>query len=290
MSNPQLSRLRALAPPPAQPTASRGDFAEVEAELGAPLPPDWKALIEAYGYGTFVDFLHLWSPFFAPCTMASQARATLDADRQLARAWKKAVPFALFPEPDGALPWANTDNGDVLYWLTWGPPDEWPVAVWSPRGGERTDLVEGGAVTFLVSWLGGARACPLFPPDRDYRSAEASPRPCFDAWRERTHVSLVLEAGEAGEAGAGAGAGTYARRLEALVAGLGPVESRGAYGDEDSEQRQVHLLAADGAWRVTYDTVYGHQVRLAAPPAELDAARARITSIFEALGLRVREG
>ncbi|HRG94663.1 MAG TPA: SMI1/KNR4 family protein [Polyangiaceae bacterium] len=289
MSNPQLSRLRALAPPPAQPTASRGDFAEVEAELGAPLPPDWKALIEAYGYGTFVDFLHLWSPFFAPCTMASQARATLDADRQLARAWKKAVPFALFPEPDGALPWANTDNGDVLYWLTWGPPEEWPVAVWSPRGGERTDLVEGGAVEFLVGWLGGARVCPLFPPDRDYRAPEARPRPCFDVWRERTHVSLALEVA-VGSAGGGAGAGTYARRLEALVAGLGPVESRGAYGDEDSEQRQVHLLAADGAWRVTYDTVYGHQVRLAAPPAELAAARARITSIFEGLGLRVREG
>ncbi len=145
-----LDDLAALVSPPARPCAAEGDFALAEKDLGTPLPRDYKALIRRYGYGTFSDFLHLWSPFFVDSTMISRAREALDADRQLARVALKAVPFAQFPERDGALPWARSDNGDVIYWLTWGEPDAWPVAVWNARGGDRYDLIEGGNVAFLL--------------------------------------------------------------------------------------------------------------------------------------------
>lgn len=274
-----LARLLEIVPPPAIPTAATGDIAAIEAELGTKLPPDYPALVATYGYGTFVDFLHLWSPFFAPCPMVAQARGVLDADRSVARMSKKAVPFPQFPDPEGALPFANTDNGDVVYWLTWGEPDAWPVAVWNPRRGETYDLVEGGAVAFLTGWLGGAFACKVFSDDLDFRDGGGTMRPCFDPWRERTHTTLTLQ---------GTTDAPYATRLEALTRALAPVEMRGSYGDDEEEKRQVHWVANGGAWRLTYDTVYGHNVRLAAPADEVDRARGLIAGALAPFGLAVR--
>ncbi len=262
-----LEDLLALVPPPASATSASGDFAAIEADLGTALPADYKALIQRYGYGTFCDFLHLWSPFFAACTMMSQAREALDADSQLARVAPNAVPFAPFPTPDGALPWARTDNGDVVYWLTWGKPDEWPVAFWNPRAGQKYDLVEGGAAAFLLAWISGAEK--LRCPKPTFTS--------FDAWRERAHVTLKLSAPQS----------SFEARLSALLAAFPDAERRGEYGEEEDEKRQVHFVAHTGSCRVTYDTVYGHNVRLAAPAEELDAARARIERAFAAVGCTI---
>ncbi len=267
-----IDPLSTLVPPPRAPTAAVGDFAAVEADLGTPLPADWQALIGAYGHGTFADFLHLWSPFFAPCAMVAQARTALAADRQLAAMHPRAVPFPQFPARDGALPWASTDNGDVVYWLTWGPPAAWPVAIWNPRRGERYELFEGGAVAWLASWLGGA-PCAAFPRE----VARAPVR--FDPWRARVHATVELRAAK------GTGERGYDERLRALEAALGPGERRGEAGED--AHRQVHLAIADGAWRLTYDTIYGHHLRVAVPPDDRPVARARIEAALAAAGLAI---
>lgn len=277
-----LERLEQIVAPPLSPVAAHGDWSAVERALGTPLPSDWKALVEAYGYGSFCDFFHLQSPFFEPCTMIEQAKQTLDADRQLAKMFPKAVPFPSFPDADGALPWARTDNGDVAYWLTMGSPDDWPVAVWNPRGGERFELVDGGAVRFLAGWLGGEFAVSVFPKSADFRKERDV---WFDAWRMRVGQTIQLATeSETPEELEGT---EYAWRLAALVAALQPVTMRGGYGDEDDESRQVHFVANDGAWRLTYDTVYGHNIRLAAPAEQLDAARAKVDEGVRAMGCRV---
>jgi hypothetical protein len=252
-----MLRLAELAPPPERPVAAEGDFSSAVADLGSPLPADFRSLVCRYGYGTFGDHVHLWSPFFAPCTMMERSRATLEADRMLARMHPKAVPFALFPEAAGALPWADTDNGDVAYWLTdRGAPDRWLVAIWNPRSGREPALFES-ASDWLASWL------------------EASESRWFDPFRERRLVTIPLVE---------VVASPYARRLDLLREALGPVVPRGAYGDEESEKRQVHFLASDGAWKITYDTVYGHALRLAAPPEELAAAEASVDRALHAMG------
>jgi hypothetical protein len=263
---PSLEELFIIVPPPASPTAAAGDFAAVEADLGTKLPADYQELVRRYGYGTFSDFLHLWSPFFAPCTMMAQARASLDANRALARVVPKAVPFPPFPEPDGALPWASTDNGDVVYWLTWGAPDAWPVALWNPRAGEKYDLVEGGAAAFLAQWLGGQTR---------FRTMDAPDFRSFDPWRARVHETIEVKA---------PAATTFDTRLAAILAAFAPVERRGAYGDEGSPKRQVHFVAEGGAIRLTYDTVYGHNVRLAAPEEGIDDARAKLARAVASFG------
>lgn len=263
-----LERLAKLVPAPRAPTAAGGEFAPVEAELGTALPADYKELVHRYGYGAFCSFLHLWSPFFTECTMMGQAHGALEADRELARSSPNAVPFALFPEREGALPWARSDNGDVVYWLTRGEPDAWPVALWNPRGGERYALVEGGAAAFLAEWIGGATRLLFF---------EKPPIACFDPWRARVHETLNLSPPTA----------PFRARLDALLEAFAPTESRGGYGDEAGDARQVHFVAQDGKVRVTYDTVYGHNVRLAAPEGEMDAARALIERAVAKTGCRV---
>jgi hypothetical protein len=269
MSTPSLE---VLVPPPAAPTAADGDFANVEQELGTALPADWKHLVRTYGYGTFGEFLHLWSPFFTPCPMAVQARGTLDADRELTMAAPgEAVPFPLYPDAEGALPWANTDNGDVVYWLTRRAPDAWPVAIWNARGGPEYDNVDGGAAALLLRWMAGEQFSRLLRPD---------PPRCFDPWRERTHFTVHLS-GEARP---------FAERLASLIAALAPVELRGASGPADGDRRQVHLVCEGGAWRFTYDTTYGHNLRVAVPPGDVAAMQARVRKATVAMGCTIRRG
>ncbi len=46
-----LATLIRLLPPPAAPDDNHGDWQAVEAELGTPLPDDYKAFIELFGTG-----------------------------------------------------------------------------------------------------------------------------------------------------------------------------------------------------------------------------------------------
>lgn len=261
-------RLEGLVAPPASPTAAEGDFSAVERDLGTPLPDDWKQLVRRYGYGTFGDFFHLWSPFFEPCTMVSQALGRLDADRRLSAAVPQAVRFALHPDPGGALPWANTDNGDVAYWLTRGSPDAWPVAVWNARRGPEFDLVDGGAAALIAGWMAGERVSRSLPDD--------VPR-CFDPWIERTHFTIELSGDSK----------PFAERLRALVAAFSPIEMRGASGDEHDEGRQVHFVCERGAWRFTYDTLYGHNLRVAVPPGDVTQVQSLVRKAVGAMGCRI---
>ena len=60
-----LSRLFDLSPPPAHPIATSGgknDWVSVERAIGTALPGDYKAIIDRYGSGDFLDLLILLNP------------------------------------------------------------------------------------------------------------------------------------------------------------------------------------------------------------------------------------
>jgi hypothetical protein len=44
------------------------------------------------------------------------------------------VPYAIYPESGGILPWGNDENGHDYYWLTRGSPEEWIVIADDVRG------------------------------------------------------------------------------------------------------------------------------------------------------------
>ncbi|MFI6799676.1 SMI1/KNR4 family protein [Streptosporangium canum] len=255
-----IDELIRLVPPPTEPVDAQGDWREVEAALGLELPADFKTLIERYGRGQFVDLITPLTPFGAHDLLIQRAQRLLDRERSFRAKYPDECPYPFYPEPGGLLEWAGTDNGDALCWLTEGEPDGWRVVVWNPRS-VAYDASDVGAVEFLHGWLSGRITTPILP-------GEVEPSPWFEPFREREHVYVKLSEGEL----------PYHERLRILRDALAPTADRGCYSDEDGA-RQDHFAATDLGWSLTYETAYGHQIRVAFPPG--DGERARVT-LFDA--------
>jgi len=149
-----------------------------------------------------------------------------------------------------------------MCWLTSGPPDRWPVVVWSADGdADRHDL---NATGFLVAYLAKQIKHPR-PPQSPY----------FEPFRERTHVYIGLTEGNL----------PYEQRLRILRAQLAPTADRGSFSRGDS--RQDHFKALGHDWLLTYETAYGHQIRVAFPPEDEARARAAILDAVRAMGCEV---
>ena len=129
--------------------------------MKTPLPSDYKAFIARYGAGNVGDFIHLWSPFTDAKRLGllPESKAHLDVLRGLRHT---KIPHPLYPEKGGLLPWARTDNGDVLMWLTKGRPDQWTVVITDSSDFYDTDY---GFVEFLSRFVDKKLGVPAFPED-----------------------------------------------------------------------------------------------------------------------------
>jgi len=159
-----------LAPPPT-PIDTAVTWPTVEAEVGFELPDDFKAFRESYGNGKICDFLWLLNPSDAArdeYRLIRRARAILDALREFRGEKQGAiggVPFKIFPEADGLFPWAETDNGDAVYWRMSGPdPNHWPVVVSDSRASVWEEF-PGGLSSFLEAILWKQFKSDVFPDD-----------------------------------------------------------------------------------------------------------------------------
>jgi hypothetical protein len=167
-----LDRLRSLLPPPAVPTepGRPEGWAEVEATLGTKLPDDFKVFTQLYGSGKVDDFLYLFNPFAA----APDGNLLFEKDRVLAaytetRAkFPGQLPLPPFPEPGGVLPLGRTDNGDELYWMTRGAPDDWSVVLLESRAA-RQEVHHMPVTGFLIALAKGDLATQVLPDDVVHR-------------------------------------------------------------------------------------------------------------------------
>jgi uncharacterized protein (TIGR02996 family) len=112
-----LAELRVAVPPPRRPNHPRGSWAAVEEALGLRLPADYKAFLDVYGVGTLyaLDIHH-------PFTIRGDVRE--DWIRFAHR--YDVLPYPIFPEPGGLLPFGTLGDRGILGWLTEGAPHEWP--------------------------------------------------------------------------------------------------------------------------------------------------------------------
>lgn len=162
---PDLDRLARLVPPPAAPVGASGDWEAVERELGVSLPADYRALVTTYGYGMFDDFLEVLTPFSRPGErLMDFGLGTMLQTMRDNRAAGVPIPYPLWPEPGGLLPWGMTSNADWCYWITTpsGQPDRWRIFVdahgdWWEHPGPLTAA--------LVDILSGAARIRAFPDD-----------------------------------------------------------------------------------------------------------------------------
>lgn len=108
----------------------------VEESIGLKLPSAYKSLVNLFGGSSWGDFLHILTPFDDRLNLQRRAKSILDADRVLRSEFPSHYPLGLYPEPGGLLPWAITDNGDSLYFITISSPDHWPTVIKGPRAPE----------------------------------------------------------------------------------------------------------------------------------------------------------
>ena len=255
-----------LVPPPEAPVDATGDWARVETDLGLELPSDFKMLIQRYGLGQFESFITPLNPFGRHAMLIDEARR-LQEDQPFREQHPDLSPCAFYPKLGGLLPWAGTDNGDRICWLTEGHPDTWTTVIWNPRAC-KYDAHAVGAVGFLHGWLTGQISNTVLG-DCD----EAQPR--FDPYQELSHVYLKLSEGQL----------PYSERLRILHEAVAPTADRGRY--QHAHRRQDHFVATALGWRLTYESVYGHRIRVAFPPEDEDRARRTMLDAAARMGCRV---
>lgn len=135
--------------------------------LQIPLPDDYKSLVELYGPGAFDDFLWILQPFDdnEHLDLLAQRTARLDALRDL-QSQGQAIPYAIDSGIEILLPWAITDNGDVVYWVVEprDQPHTWSIVMNEARG-PLWERFEGSATEYLEAVMAKSFVPSSFPDD-----------------------------------------------------------------------------------------------------------------------------
>jgi hypothetical protein len=178
-----VEALKRILTPPERPmdAGAPEQWAAVEAAIGTPLPADYKEYIQTYGLGNIDHFITIYTPFtqYKYVNLVEQQKMKLDALRALQY---EEIPFKLFPEMGGLLPVGITENGDVLYWITRGTPEHWPVAINEARGPEWEQL-KLDITSVLAALVSRRIRCGVFPDE--FPSANPSfVQPNFDGKRQ----------------------------------------------------------------------------------------------------------
>jgi len=174
-----IAVLKRLVVPPSSPleVPLSPPWDNLEQTIGTPLPNDFKACVETFGSGSFDNFLWVLNPFSANphLRLADQIKRTLGALRELKSDDPEELPYSLFPEDEGLLPWGMTDNGDGLYWHTGGDTSRWTVVVNAARDPECEEFPLG-LTDFLVQILSKKVRSDIFPGDFPHTNPAFHPR------------------------------------------------------------------------------------------------------------------
>lgn len=157
-----IENLIKAVPPPDKPfEVFRGPWDVIEADLGMPLPQDYKAFARLYGSGYFMGFLGI----DIPNTQNPNTRLEWQA-QVVCGIFKNddELPYPMWPAPGGLLPFGSTDDGDYLFWLTDGRPDNWRVVVWD-RGFGGFEKLDVDVTDFLAGLATGEVLPKEFPDD-----------------------------------------------------------------------------------------------------------------------------
>ena len=156
----ELARVVELDPQPRM----RVDWARVEDKLGRRLPSDYKVFAERFGPGHFDEYIWVAVPHgFGPrLDFFEQLQERVNTLRSLADAGIP-IPYPLYPEEKGLIPWGSSIDGEALYWVTdHDDPDRWTVVLHLHRTDDWFGF-QGSATHLLYSLLTGQAAVPVLP-------------------------------------------------------------------------------------------------------------------------------
>ncbi len=158
-----LARIVELLPIPTKTSEQGpGNWGALPEEFGGRFPDTYVDFVTTYGTGSIGAFLWVLNPFSKnPSLNLGQARYFRDAYQSLRADFPQYYPR----KRNDFLPWAFTDNGDAIVWITdEGDPNEWHVCVQSsdPAQEEMTNL---NTQAFLEALLEKRLASSILPMD-----------------------------------------------------------------------------------------------------------------------------
>jgi hypothetical protein len=133
-----IRKIKELVPPPIRPfeLGSLEQWQTVEQKLGLSLPSDYRDFVLTYGTRSFARFYTIYNPFSSSewANLHICIERLCKIAREFKRDWPETVPYQIYPDRPGLLPWGGDDNGNYYYWVTDGPPDTWQVVSDEVRG------------------------------------------------------------------------------------------------------------------------------------------------------------
>ncbi len=161
-----IEDLITAVPPPAKPieTGDQKNWVLIEQTLGISLPTDFRDFGLRYGTGRFTDRRELHIGVFNPFSSVflEKIRGECDRCRECKEVLgQESIPYPIFPETSGLLPWGGDEIGSGMYWLTEGPAKEWPVILMNHH--EEIERYDLSMTTFLAKVFRREFRCILWP-------------------------------------------------------------------------------------------------------------------------------
>jgi len=179
-----LRELIKVMPAPKLPTevGSEEELRLVERELGVKFPQDYREFVHAYGSGSIEDFIRVLNPFSASDRLGFVPRAKKLCDILRGLREMDIVPYPVYPDKGGLLPWGWDDNGNNLFWLASGKPDKWSTVLGAGRG-HKWERFNYPMTTFLAKVLTGTVTSDIWPGD--FPDKNLAPELRFSQAKER---------------------------------------------------------------------------------------------------------
>ena len=167
-----IDELKEVIPFPVSPCGSMDDvqWLQIFGGLGTRLPLDYVSMRKAFGEGYFFSISHKWSaslefydlrPQTAPNQFSAFGR--LNELRIKKEKSPKSIPFPLYYDPKGLLPWGRLSNDADICWRVSGHlVDDWTTVVIRPASKEH-EVFEMSAVQFLARVLNGKVVSSILP-------------------------------------------------------------------------------------------------------------------------------
>ena len=130
------------------------NWTQIEQDLALVLPDDYRLLAEKLPLGWFRRFIRPGKPVNLPDgtqrLLAGAEGKKLNALREWQAAGRGQLPYLLYPEPGGLLPWGRVRFPGHAFWLTGGSdPAGWPVIIAS-ESLDHWERYDGTTVEFLI--------------------------------------------------------------------------------------------------------------------------------------------
>ena len=112
-----------------------------------------------YGTGHFGDTIQVYNPASPSYFATIEEACSVYRDLRISEG-EQFVPHEVFPASPGLFPWGDDVNGHMMFWLTEGDADHWPIVLLTVDG--ESEQLNLPMTTFLAKILSCEMDCVIW--------------------------------------------------------------------------------------------------------------------------------